>query len=93
MLPSLLVRLARYATLVLVFAIAGDAADAGVLDILLGSGGTSGKLAKFQFGLKDDMAVTSLAWSPDGRYIAVSSNQNYSIYIWDLLKRAVRKKF
>ena len=47
----------------------------------------SGSLAKLQFELRDDMPVTSIAWSPDGRYIAVASTQGNHVHIWDVVRR------
>ena len=47
----------------------------------------SGSLAKLQFELKDDMPVTSIAWSPDGRYIAVASIEGKHVHIWDVARR------
>jgi WD40 repeat protein len=47
----------------------------------------SAPVAKFQFHLQDDMALTSIVWSPDGRYIAASSTMGNKIHVWDLEKR------
>lgn len=44
-------------------------------------------IAKFLYHLQDDMAVTSIVWSPDGRYIAASSNIGNKIHIWDVDKK------
>jgi len=68
-------------------------AQGGLNGSLLGFGITSGKLAKYQFQLTDDMPVTSLAWSPDGRYLAASSVHSNWIHIWDLQKRSLARKF
>ena len=68
-------------------------AHGGLIGSLLGFGITSGKLAKYQFQLKDDMPVTSLAWSPDGRYLAASSSEGNWIHIWDVQKRSLAGKF
>jgi WD40 repeat protein len=38
------------------------------------------------------MPVTSIAWSPDGKYIAVSSNQENGIHVWDVQQRLLRAK-
>jgi len=68
-------------------------AQGGLIGSLLGFGITSGKLAKYQFQLTDDMPVTSLAWSPDGRYLATSSVHSNWIHIWDLQQRSLARKF
>jgi WD40 repeat protein len=47
----------------------------------------SGSLAKLQFTLNDDMPVTSIAWSPDGRYIAAARILGNHIHIWDVARR------
>jgi WD40 repeat protein len=61
--------------------------QAGILGGLLGSGPDSGKLAKLQYELHDDMPVTSIVWSPDGNFIAASSAEGNKIHIWDLALR------
>ncbi len=62
------------------------------LSSMLGSGGESGKLAKLQFRLRDSFYVTSLAWSPDGRYLASSSTEGNKLHIWDVQRRTVIKE-
>jgi len=57
------------------------------LGSLLGLGGDSGQLAKLEFRLRDNFPVTSVAWSPDGRYIATASTQRNLIHIWDAQQR------
>ncbi len=47
----------------------------------------NGAIAKLQFELKDDMPVTSIVWSPDGKYIAASSTQGNKIHVWDVEKK------
>lgn len=59
---------------------------------LLGWGRESGKLAKYEFRLGDDFDVTSMAWSPDGRYIATTGIFTKSIHIWDVGKRKMAKE-
>jgi WD40 repeat protein len=61
--------------------------QAGMVASALGFGADSGKIAKLNYELKDDMAVTSLVWSSDGKYIATSSNQGKAIHVWDLARR------
>lgn len=63
----------------------------GPLDFL-GWGRESGKLAKYQFRLGDDFDVTSMAWSPDGRYIATTGIFTKSVHIWDVGKRKMVKE-
>ena len=64
----------------------------GVLGNLF-SGADSGKVAKFEYTLDDTFDVTSVAWSPDGRYIATSSTQGNLIHVWDVDRRAIAKEF
>ncbi|MDB6107024.1 MAG: serine/threonine protein kinase with repeat [Gammaproteobacteria bacterium] len=66
--------------------IAGQAQAGSILGLL---GSHSGKLAKYEFTLNDSFFVTSVAWSPDGRYIASSSSQDNRIHIWDVQRRAI----
>jgi WD40 repeat protein len=66
--------------------------SAGVLGALFGAGPDSGRLAKLLFELRDDMPVTSIAWSPNGKYIAVSSSQDNRIHVWDVQQRGLRAK-
>lgn len=44
-------------------------------------------VVKLLYHLQDDMPVTSIVWSPDGRYIAASSNMGNKIHIWDVNKK------
>jgi WD40 repeat protein len=53
--------------------------------------GSSGKYAKFQFALHETMYPSSVAWSPDGRYIATGSNAAKNIHIWDVKQRKIIK--
>jgi WD40 repeat protein len=69
--------------------IAGQAQAGSILGLL---GSHSGKLAKYEFTLNDSFPVTSVAWSPDGRYIASSSSQDNRIHIWDAQRRVVFKE-
>ena len=64
----------------------------GVLGNLF-SGADSGKIAKLEYTLDDTFDVTSVAWSPDGRYIATSSTQGNLIHVWDVSRRAIAKEF
>jgi len=57
------------------------------LSSALGLGADSGQLAKLEFRLRDNFPVTSVAWSPDGRYIATASTQRNLIHIWDAQQR------
>jgi WD40 repeat protein len=41
-------------------------------------------VAKLQFVLNDNMPVTSIVWSPDGKYIAASSTQGNKVHIWNV---------
>lgn len=43
--------------------------------------------AQPQFDLVDHMPVTSIAWSPDGRYIVAASTQGNQIHVWDVPRR------
>ena len=43
--------------------------------------------------LHDNMAVTSVAWSADGRFIATSSAQDNRIHIWDVAARRIAHEF
>jgi WD40 repeat protein len=67
-------------------AIIASQAQAGSILGLLSS--HSGKLAKYEFTLNDSFPVTSVAWSPDGRYIASSSSQDNRIHICDVQDNA-----
>lgn len=62
-------------------------AHADVLSNVLGLGGDSGQLAKLEFRLRENFPVTSVAWSPDGRYIATASTHGNLIHIWDVRQR------
>jgi WD40 repeat protein len=59
---------------------------------LVGLGGDSGKLAKLEFRLKESFYVTAVAWSPNGRYIAISSTQRRLVHVWDVKTREVVKE-
>ncbi|MDB6107028.1 MAG: aladin [Gammaproteobacteria bacterium] len=69
--------------------VAGKAQAGSILGVL---GFHSGKLAKYEFTLNDSFPVTSVAWSPDGRYIASSSSQDNRIHIWDVQRRTIAKE-
>jgi WD40 repeat protein len=49
--------------------------------------------SKLLYELEDNMPVTSLAWSADGRFIASSSSQDNRIHIWDVAKRKIAHEF
>lgn len=66
-------------------------AHAGIAD-LFSFGGESGKLAKFEFRLKDSFDVTSIVWSPDGKFIAGAGTFSNRIHIWDVERRTVAKE-
>ncbi len=83
---------ALFALLVVSAAVFCPVAKAGLLDGLLGLP-SSGKVAKYDFSLKEDFPVTSIAWSPDGRYIADSSSHSSSINIWSVREKRVVQHF
>lgn len=58
---------------------------------ILGFGVANGRLAKLEFQLKEGYQLTSVAWSPDGRYIATGSTMDRRIDIWDISQRKVVK--
>jgi WD40 repeat protein len=58
---------------------------------ILGFGATSGQVAKLEFQLKERYEPTSVAWSPDGRYIATGSTTDQRIDIWDVSQRKIVK--
>ena len=70
--------------------------SAGVLRDLralaFGIHGSSGKLAKYEFTLPEKSFVTSLAWSPNGRYIAETGTETSAIHIWDVNRRVVARR-
>jgi len=70
----------------------GSTAHANIIGDLVGLGGDSGKLAKLEFRLKESFYVTAVAWSPNGRFIAISSTQRRLIHIWDVKTREVIKE-
>jgi WD40 repeat protein len=39
------------------------------------------------------MPVTSIAWSPDDKYVVASSNQSRKIHVWDLKSRKLVREF
>ncbi len=59
----------------------------GIADTLLRGGAGDGKIAKYEFTLHDNMFVTSVTWSPDGKYIAATSTQSATLHLWDIQKR------
>jgi WD domain, G-beta repeat/WD40-like Beta Propeller Repeat len=67
--------------------IAERAAVAGIFGI----GDGSAHLAKVEFRLQESFQPTSVAWSPDGRYIAAGSTADRRIDIWDLAQRKIVK--
>ena len=56
---------------------------------MFGDGATSGKIAKLEYRLQESFYPSSVAWSPDGRYIAVGSTMSSRIDIWDLSRRKI----
>jgi WD40 repeat protein len=68
-------------------ALVSGSAYGGIADTLLRGGAGDGKIAKYHYSLHDDMFVTSVAWSPDGKYIAATSSQTGAIHLWDVAKR------
>ena len=74
------------------FVAASLPAHAGLLDIF-GLGGSDGKIAKIDFRLRDSYEVTSLAWSPDGKYIVTGSMQSSALHVWDVEKKKIIKEF
>ncbi len=77
----------------IVLAITTSTVQAGPISDVLGFGAKSGKFAKFDFRLRESSYVTSVAWSPDGRYIATSGIFSRYVHVWDLQKREVIKTF
>src|SRR6266404_8129904 len=65
---------------------------ANIIGDLAGLGGDSGKLAKLEFRLKESFYVTAVAWSPNCRFIAISSTQRRLVHIWDVKTREVIKE-
>ena len=49
--------------------------------------------SKLLYELEDNMPVTSLAWSADGRFIAAASTQDRRIHIWDQAGRRIVHEF
>jgi WD40 repeat protein len=43
--------------------------------------------------LNDSIYATSVAWSPDGRYIATSSTESNLVHVWDVERGTVAKEF
>lgn len=56
---------------------------------IFGFGATSGHLAKLEFQLKERFEPTSVAWSPNGRYIATGSTADRRIDIWDVAQQKI----
>jgi len=69
------------------------AANAGILGEIFGGSPSSGKIAKYSFTLNESFPVTSIAWSPDGRYIADSSTQSSFVNVWDVQQRRLVHHF
>jgi dipeptidyl aminopeptidase/acylaminoacyl peptidase len=65
----------------------GVRAYGSIADTLLRGGAGDGKIAKYEVTLHDDMFVTAVAWSPDGKFIAATSSQTPVIHLWDVAKR------
>jgi WD40 repeat protein len=61
-------------------------ARAGLLSILPGAQESS-RLAKAYAVLREDFYPTSVAWSPDGRYIADTGILTNTIHVWDVNTR------
>jgi WD40 repeat protein len=80
------------AVLFVLLALIDSPVHANIIADLVGLGGDSGKLAKLEFRLKYSFYVTSVAWSPDGKWIATSSSQGRRVHVWDVQKRAVIKE-
>ena len=64
----------------------------GSIADLFGFGGDSGKIAKLEFRLRDSFDVTTVAWSPNGQYIATAGIFSNRIHIWDVKRRAIVKE-
>jgi hypothetical protein len=58
---------------------------------ILGFGATGGQIARLEFELKERFEPTSVAWSPDGRYIATGSTMDRRIDIWNVTQRKIVK--
>ena len=56
---------------------------------MFGDGATSGKIAKLEYRLQESFYPTSVAWSADGRYLAVGSTLDSRIDIWDVSQRKI----
>jgi WD40 repeat protein len=78
-------------TLVLGTASCGIIIQQGALAGIFGIGGSRAHLAKVEFRLQEGFQPTSVAWSPDGRYVASGSTADPRIDIWDLTQRKVVK--
>jgi WD40 repeat protein len=59
---------------------------------LVQGGATSGRIAKYEFTLHENIIVASVAWSPDGRYIADSAFYGDEIHLWDVESRKLIAK-
>ena len=73
--------------------LAASTVQAGPIGDVLGFGAKSGKLAKLEFRLRENSYVTSVAWSPDGRYIATAGIFSRYVHVWDVRKKEVIKTF
>jgi len=61
----------------------------GAIAGIFGFGDDSAHLAKPQFRLRESFQVSSVAWSPDGRYIASGSMADRRLDIWDVAQRKI----
>ena len=84
-------------TIVLALATAPVLADAAGLLLNLARLATprpgSGTLAKLDFTLDEDFGPDSIAWSPDGRYIADTGTLSSTLNIWSVAERRVIQHF
>lgn len=60
---------------------------------LFGMGGSDGQITKIQFRLQENHSVTSLAWSPDGKYIVTGSLESGDVHVWSVAQRKIIKEF
>jgi WD40 repeat protein len=82
-----------FVLLALSFTLAGCSGHAGSSAVALPAQGGSGQQMKLQFRLDDSIYATSVAWSPDGRYIATSSIESNLVHVWDVKSRALAREF